>query len=149
MGRVRARQAKEEAKEGSIAMANQAYEVGTYYTMQQAAESQGLAYSTLHGRLNGRKSRRKAHELDQTLGEAEEKKIVEQIDEMDRRGFPMRVDMACQLASKILADRERENDVEPPVLGKKWIVRFLNRHAHLATKLSTQVHKQRIVSSDP
>jgi len=104
MGRVRARQGKEEAKEASIAIAIQAYKIGTYPTIQQAAESQGLAYSTLYGRLNGRKSRRKAHELDQTLGEVEEKKIVKQIEEMDRRGFPMRVDMVHQLASKILAD---------------------------------------------
>ena len=39
-----------------------------------------------------------AHDLDQTLGEAEEMKIVKQIQEMDRRGFFMRADMVRQVA---------------------------------------------------
>ena len=34
-------------------------------------------------------------------------------------------------------------------LGRHWITRFLNRNPHLASKFSTQVKKQRIVSSNP
>ena len=38
------------------------------------------------------KSRSKAHELKQSLGVAEEKQIVKQIEDMDHRGDPMRID---------------------------------------------------------
>ena len=148
MGRVKAHQAKGEAKEASIAKAIQAYKVGTYTRIRDAADSQGLAYSTLYCRLKGRQCRRKAHELDQNLEDIEEKKVVKQIEDMDRRGFPIRVDMVRQLATKILCDREHDT-ASPPTLGKKWVPRFLDRHPHLATKFSIQVHKQRIVASDP
>ena len=49
-------------------------------------------YSTLYGWLKGRRSRKKAHEVHQTLGEVEERAIVKQIEDMDRQGFPMQVD---------------------------------------------------------
>ena len=35
------------------------------------------------------------------------------------------------------------------MLGQHWISRFLNRHPHLSSKFSTQVHKQRIIKSNP
>ena len=65
-----------------------------------------MAYSTLYGRLKGRQPRRKAHELDQILGEPEERAIVRQIEDMDRRGFPMRVDHVREVAIRLLAERE-------------------------------------------
>ena len=65
-----------------------------------------MAYSTLYGWLKGCQPRRKAHELDQTLGEAEERGVVKQIEDMDRRRFPMRVDHVRQTRLRILAERE-------------------------------------------
>ena len=149
MGRVKAHDDRENARECAINLAIRAYKSGKYPTIQQAAESQGIAPSTLHNRLKGRQSRRKAHELDQTLGEVEEKKVVKQIEDMDRRGFLLRVDLVRALAQKILENWERDPGAPVPTLGKHWITRFLNRHTHLASKFSTQVKKQRIVSSDP
>ena len=150
MGRVKARQDKETRVEDAIARAIRAYKTGQHPTIQRAAESQGIAYSTLHGRLNlGRQSRRKAHELDQSLGTAEEKAVVKRIEEMDRRGFPLRVDMVRHMGVRILQQREKLANAHDVILGKHWITRFLDRHPHLASKFSTQVKKQRIVSSNP
>lgn len=60
----------------------------------------------------------------------------------------MREDHVRETALRILAGREgqAQNTV---YLGKHWISRFLDRHAHLASKFSTQVKKQRITSSNP
>ena len=85
MGRVNVRQVKESIVEGAIDQAIAEYRSGRKLSIRQAAESQGLPYSTLYGRLKGRLPRRKAHELDQTLGETEERAIVKQIEDMDRR----------------------------------------------------------------
>lgn len=51
--------------------------------------SQGIAYETPRGRLQGRQLGKKAHELDQTLGDAEEKVVVTCIEEMDCRAFSL------------------------------------------------------------
>lgn len=107
-----------------------------------------MAYSTLYDRLKGRQPHRKAHELDQTLGEAEEQAVVKQIEDMDRQGFLIRVDHVRKTALRILGEREGQTQ-NIVYLGKHWISRFLNRHSHLASKFSTQVQKQRIVSSNP
>lgn len=148
MGRVKARQKQQEKKEDAIGRAIRAYRSGQYPSIRQAAMSQGIAYETLRGRLQGRQSRRKAHELDQTLEDAEEKVVVSRIEEMDQRGFPLRVDMVRVMALKVLQQREGI-DTMNVALGQHWITRFLDRHIHLASKFSTQVKKQRIVSSDP
>ena len=107
-----------------------------------------MAYSTLYGRLKGRQPRRKAHELDQILGEPEERAIVRQIEDMDRRGLSMWVDHVREVAIRLLAEREGQTR-KTVNLGQHWISRFLNRHPHLASKFSTQVKKQRTVSSNP
>ena len=148
MGRVKARQVKESTIESTIAKAIEEYKSGSKTSIRQAAESQGLAYSTLYGRLKGRLPRRKAHELDQTLGEAEERAIVRQIEDMDRRGFPMRVDHVREMGLRLLSEREGQSR-EKVYLGKHWVSRFLDRNPHLTSKFSTQVQKQRIVSSNP
>ena len=101
MGRIKVRQGKiDEEKEAAFVKAIKKIQGGS--SIRAAAESEGIAKSTLHGRLKGGQSRRKAHEFNQTLGEAEEKSIVKQIEDMDRRGFPMRIDMVKLLALKVL-----------------------------------------------
>ena len=67
---------------------------------------------------------------------------------MDRRGFPMRVDHVQETALKLLSYNEGQKGKNTH-LGKHWITRFLNRNPHLASKFSTKVKKQRIVSSNP
>ena len=150
MGRVKPRLGAETTKEGSISLAIKAYQSGAYLSIRQAAESQGLPYSTLYGRLKGRQSRKKAHEIDQILGDIEEKQIVKQIEDMDNRGFPLRVDSVKEMALKLVLNREGQTrDTATMALGKNWITRFLDRHPHLASKFSTQVKKQRIMNSNP
>ena len=107
---VKPRQVKESEREGSIAKAIQGYSIGKYPNIRQAAESQGLPYTTLQGGLQGRKASHIAHELEQRLGEAEERSVVKQIEDMDRRGFPMRVDSVRETGLKVLLEREGPDD---------------------------------------
>ena len=148
MGRVKSRQQKESRVEDAIAQAIWAYQTGEHPTILAAAESQGIAYATLCGRLISCQSCRKAHELDQSLGNAEEKAVVKKIEGMDWRGFPLRVDMVRHMATRILQHREKLANTKDLVLGKHWITQFLDRYTHLASKFSTQVKKQQIVTSD-
>lgn len=56
----------------------------------------------------------------------------------------MRVDNVRQMVNKILEKKEMEPS------GKNYIRKaFLKRHEHLTTKFSSQVKKQRILSSNP
>jgi len=102
MGRVKPLQQKETRVQNSIAQAVQAYQSGRHSTIREAADSQDIAYSTVSGRLLGRQSRRKAHVLDQTLGDVEERVVVKRLEMMDRRSFPLRVDMVRHMATRIL-----------------------------------------------
>ena len=137
MGRVQPRQRHQDRTEDAIARAIQAYHTGEQPSIRRAAESQGIAYTTLQGRLKGRQSRHKAHELDQSLGDPEERVLVRKIEEIDRRGFPLRVDMVRQMAIKVLQQREQSGGIgsKELTLGRHWITRFLNRYTHLASKL--------------
>ena len=148
MGQVKARQVKKSKMEESIARAIELYRSDKKCTLRQAAESEGLALSTVYGRLKGRQSRRKAHEVHQILSVAEERSIIKQIEDMDHRGFPMRVDHVREIALKLL-DGEKGRSKDTARLDRHWITRFLNRNPHLASKFSTQVKKQRIVCSNP
>ena len=114
MGHVKARMAFNNAKEVSIATAIQAYQSGTFTNIRDAAESQGLTYSTLYGCLKGRQPRQKAHELDQILSDIEERVVVKQIEDMDQCGFPMHIDVH-KMALKVLQEREGTQ-----TLDKHW-----------------------------
>ena len=102
MGRVKSRQQKETQVEDAIAGVVQAYQTGEHPSIKQAAESQGIAHTTLHDQLNGRQSCQKAHELDLSLGNAEEKAVVRRIEKMDHCDFPLTVDMVRHMATRIL-----------------------------------------------
>ena len=148
MGQVKARQVKKSKVEESIARAIELYKSDKKYTLCQVAESEGLALSTLYGRLKGRQSRRKVHEVHQILSEAEECSIVREIEDMDHWGFPMRVDHVREIAIKLL-DGDKGRSTDTACLVRHWITQFLNRNQHLASKFRTQVKKQWIVSSNP
>ena len=146
MGSVKSRKVKDMDRELRISRAIQAYQRETHPPIREAAESQGLSKSTLHGCLTGRQARGKAHELDQSLGAQEEKVVVKRIEGMDRRGFPLRVYMVKQMAIKVL--QQREHDIYTglhPMLGKP----LSGSPSTPCFKFSTQVKKQRIMSSDP
>ena len=63
MGRIKAREEKYQAVETAIARAIKAHKGGL--SIRAAAESEGVARSTLHERLKGAQSKRKAHDLEQ------------------------------------------------------------------------------------
>ena len=77
MGRVKSRKLKAAAeKEASIARALKGVRSGAYPSIRKAAQINGIAYSTLRGRLHGAQDYVAAHESQQLVTAAEERAIV-------------------------------------------------------------------------
>ena len=65
---------------------------------------------------------------------------------MDRRGFPLRVSIIREMATKIIQQWE---GIVQATLGKNWVSQLLEQHPHLASKFSIQIKKQWIQNLDP
>ena len=109
-----------------------------------SAEKFAVAYSTLRVRLKGRQSRVMGHLGMQVLTEYEEGSLIRWCEGLDEWGHPARLAIVRSMAEAIVARRVNDRP-----LGKNWIVRFLNRHPHLAAELSTRLDRQRALASDP
>ena len=78
------------------------------------------------------------------LSEYEEKSIVRWCERLDEWGHP-----ACLAVVKGMAEAMVARRVKDRTLGKNWVIRFLRRHHGLATRLGTQLDRQRALASDP
>jgi len=134
---------KKEEVEKRILDAIQHYKHSKKRSIRTLAETCGIAYSTLRGRLTGRQSRAGGHVRLQVLSEYEEKSIVEWCERLDEWGHPARLSIVKDMAQAIVARRLKDR-----TLGKQWMKRFLQRHPGLATKLGTQIDRQRALASD-
>ena len=102
---------------------------------------------TLYRRVAGTHASRSAsHQDQQRLTPAEERAIVKWCHDQDDRGFPPHLDMVKDMALHL---EEHRTGQQPTPIGKHWISRFLNRNHDLASKLSTQLERQRAYSNDP
>ena len=122
-----------------------AYQLGQYTSIRKCADVFAVPYTTLWGRVaGGRITSTEAHREQQLLSPAEERTIVQWIEDQDYRGFPLRVEMAVYLAQRVL-----DTGTKAKTVGKHWVSRFLNRHPHLCTKFATQIQIQRVLANDP
>ena len=80
----------------------------------------------------------------QVLTEYEENSIVRWCERLDEWGHPAQFAVVRNMAQAIVAQRVNER-----TLGKHWVSRFLNRHPRLASKLSTQLDRQRALANNP
>ena len=75
----------------------------------------------------------------------EESAIVKWCEEQDDWAFPPRLDMVRSMA--IHLEAKRIGTLAAP-LGQKWISCFLNHHLTLASKLSSNLERQRAYAND-
>lgn len=61
------------------------------------------------------------------------------ITKLESCGFPPHIEHVTRAAEFILTD----------TVGEHWITRFLNRHAGLATKLTSPLEQDRVEAEDP
>lgn len=135
---------KKDEGEARIQEAIKHYRESDESSIRASGEKFGIAYSTLRGRLKGRQTRVTGHLRMQVLTEYEESSLVRWCERLDEWGHPARLGVVKSMAEAIVARR-----VNNRPLGRNWITRFLNRHPHLAVKLSTRLDRQRALASDP
>src|SRR5688572_20191000 len=92
-----------------------AYRNATATRIRQAGEMYEVSYSTIRGRLQGRKRRHEAHIQEQILTPTEEKSLVKWVMYLAGKGFPPRVEMVTYMALKILKARDGASE-----LGVHW-----------------------------
>ena len=145
MARIKRTAAPQPGRLTQLDKAQRAWERRQYKSLKRCAESFSVPYSSLWCRVKlPTKPAGEAHESQQLFSLAEEKGIVKWITNLDDRGFPVRVGMVRDLATRLLDKKHSTHK-----LGKNFISRFLNRHPSLTTKFSNQVHKQRALASEP
>jgi len=120
------------------------YQDSDELSIRALAEKHGVPYLTLRGRLQGRVTREIGHQKMLVLTEYEEKSIVRWCERLDEWGHPVRLGMVKGMAEAIVSRR-----INGRKLGMNWVTRFLNHHHSLATKLSTHLHRQRVLASNP
>ena len=148
MGRIKTRKLKSESeKELAIAHALKGLRAGRYPSMRQAAEINGIAFTTLRRRFHGGKNRVAGHEGQQLITAAEERAIVRWIYRLELAGFPPRIEHVRE-AVMLLRKEALEENLQS-IIGQHWITRFLDRHPDLVAKFSSAFDKKRIKASDP
>ena len=103
-------------------------------SIRHTSELFGVPYSTLRGRLSGRRSHTLGHEAMQLLTKYEERSIVKWCEKLDEWGHPPRLAVVKTMAQAII---NRRTNTKKKILGVHWLTRFLDRHPQLASKLST------------
>ena len=99
--------------------------------------------STLSDRLGDRDTLATAHQQQQRLSPSQEDLIIMWITQEHYDGYPTNRARVREMASRVL----RNNRDDAP-LGRKWILSFLKRNPHAASKMSkTRERVQSIVSN--
>ena len=146
MGRLKqCKQATEAQRELRIRQAILVFEQRKYPSIWKTAAAFGLAYATLHGRLNAAELCVKGHITQQLCTPAEEKAIVRWILNLEEWGFPPQIAHVKEGVALLKGTKWDEKST----VGKNWITRFLDRHPFLVSKLSSQFDKKRIKASNP
>jgi ribosomal protein L20A (L18A) len=132
-----AKKARQEARERAaqkklkLQATIEAYRLGKYPNVSATAKALGVTRSTLQYRVNGRKSRHKAHEHQQELTKNEEAALTSWILELAANGFPARYKTVHQMAEEIRRHRIAEMNSEDVErinifpLSKEWVKHFL------------------------
>lgn len=118
---------------------NAGKKAGEKGSIRTAAEAHGVPFSTLKDRLKGTKTRVQAHIKQQLLSPTEEKSVIRWIKDLEKAGFPPRMDHVRQAVTLIAG--------KPP--GKNCVTRFLNRHPNEEARFTTTLDKDKIHASTP
>ncbi len=114
------------SKEARLDLAEQAFKLGQFKSVRQAAKKYGVGKTTLQRRLNGVLSQKGRRAPNNKLQPAEERALVNWILEIARRGFPAYIIDVKRIATQLII--HRGSSTPPPEIGKLWVYRFLKRH---------------------
>lgn len=106
--------------------------------MAHAAESCGVARTTLRDRLAGATNRVAAHSHQQNLTIDNEKVVLRWIERLKRSGFPSHIAHVKEAAKR---------PSSTTTMGKNWITRFLNQHPELSVRLTTTIELKQVQQS--
>jgi hypothetical protein len=108
----------------------------------KAANQHSVPRSSLRDRLAGKEPKGRAHEGQQRLSHALEKKICDWLRVQDALGTPLTHFQIRKLVQRVL---EAQGDSRP--LGKHWIERFIARNQRIKTLRATRIEAKRIRGS--
>lgn len=106
------------------------------------AQTYGVPFGTLRGRLQGTKPSAEAHSHEQILSEEVEKAIVQSCVLFDDLGHPLRGSLVKAFAISLLPPARRRQ------LSNHWLTRLLNRNPAVASKFSQRLDRQRANASN-
>ena len=119
-------------------------------SFQDLAIEFGVPRSTLNDRVRGGKSRRKAHEEEQTLPPAIEDALAKWAQKMDDHGFPPRLDIFKAMAQELaVQNTEQTGDPIRANIGQGWLSSFLNRQPKVSSKFGSNLDRQRALAGSP
>ena len=72
---------------------------GKKVSIRAAAEAHGIPFSTLYDRIRGVTTHRKSHTKQQLLSPTDEKAVIRWIKDLEKAGFPPRMDHVRQAAT--------------------------------------------------
>jgi DDE superfamily endonuclease/Tc5 transposase-like DNA-binding protein len=127
--------------ESGVQMAIRQAKHGIERSLNAAADANGVARSTVKHRAAGRLERNPWGRT--LLHKYQEEQIREWITELEKWGFPMRVNMLPQVVNSIASFPPGQKEV-----GKNWVTRFIKRNG-LHSILSRNLDSQRAFNNDP
>jgi hypothetical protein len=98
-------------KEGRLALALQAYQLGQFSSTRACADKYNVAESTLRYRLKGYPARRDAHPNNRKLTNTKESTLVQWILSIDERGLPPTRPIVRQMATLLLQKRSLQGTI--------------------------------------
>ena len=132
---------------GRLELAIQAITIGRVSSIQKAARSYDVPFSTLRRRLHGTKQQSLSNRTKRKLTETEETTLLQLILSMDKRGAPPRPTSVRDMANILLANRDAS---KPPLtVGINWVYNFVRRYGTLKTRFSRKYDYQRALCEDP
>ena len=134
------------SKEPRIQMAIAAWNEKKFKSILKAAKVFEVPETTLRERLAGIKPRSETRANGYKLTEIEEKSLVKQLLDADKRGFAIRPEFLRGMAQILL--RERLHD-STATLGVNWTSTFVKRHSELRTRYNRRITYQRAKQEDP
>ena len=116
-------------------------------SIPEVAEKFDVPLRRLRNRLNGVPSKIGHVGTNRKLSEAEEDALCGYVDRLDKLGLPIRPRMLESTANIILS-RNHTGEDSPPVVGTKWVSRFLQRHSEYSVRKQKMTDPRRTLASN-
>ena len=132
-----------QSQEARIILAIEAIQISKNLSRRAAAKLYNVPESSLRSRMNGHSTLCERRPAAQKLTELEEEVILQNILDMDSRGFAPRLAGVEDMANYILESRGGKR------VGKLWAHRFVQRQSALKTRFNRVYDFQRALCEDP